>query len=197
MRYEVRAEGIGGIITHNGAEGLNARSAISREMAEINRKKGSNRTDVDDKRLRFLECRRSLYHDARGALTLPESALRGMIESAARKLKQGPLVREGLVVESVKEFVYDKALGTTLDEIAENCQFSTSVVIQRNRIIRTRARFEPWGCVFIVDCDDEMVDREQLESWLDIGGRRVGLGDWRPERSGSHGRFKVVSIKEL
>jgi hypothetical protein len=30
---------------------------------------------------------------------------------------------------------------------------------------------------------------------LDIGGKRVGIGDFRPSRRGPFGRFKVVSWK--
>ena len=65
------------------------------------------------------------------------------------------------------------------------------------RILRTRAKFDRWGATFILDCDDELVDQEQLETWLDIGGRRIGLGDWRPEKSGHFGRFAVQSVSRL
>ena len=51
--------------------------------------------------------------------------------------------------------------------------------------------------VFTVEVDNELVDKTQLESWLDISGRRIGLCDWRPEKSGSFGRFATESIKEV
>lgn len=120
-----------------------------------------------------------------------------MIETGARKLKQGPQVREGLVVEKVTAFDYDQGMGTTAEELGKASQFTVGVVVGKARVLRTRARFEPWGCTFRLDCDDELVDREQLETWLDIGGRRIGLGDWRPEKSGSHGRFEVAEVKVL
>ena len=59
------------------------------------------------------------------------------------------------------------------------------------RIMRTRAMFQqPWSCTFTLDCDDELIDQERIERWLDIAGRRIGLGDWRPEKSGDYGRFR-------
>ena len=106
MRLEFTLAGVAGIIMHNGAAGLDARSALSREIAAITTKRGGNRTDVDDQRLRELECQRSLYLDLGGRPTLPEAALRTMIEASARKTKQGALVREGLMIESVR-FIYD------------------------------------------------------------------------------------------
>ena len=98
---------------HNGAAGLDTRSALSLQIAEIAAKRGGNRTDIDDRRLRELECQRSLYLDADGRPTVPEAALRALIEASARKTKQGPLVREGLMIESVT-FRYDvKRYGRT------------------------------------------------------------------------------------
>ena len=77
------------------------------------------------------------------------------------------------------------------------CSSTVGVVVQRSRILRTRALFEPWGATFVLECDDELVDSEQLDAWLDIAGRRIGLGDWRPEKSGNHGRFEVVLIDPI
>ena len=199
MRYEVTIRGSQpGLIQHNGASGLDVRSPANLEKAEISRKKGSNRTESDDARLRELECQTSLWLDAGGKATIPEGAIRSMIETAARKLKQGPQVREGLMVERVTAFDYDRtALGETVEELGVKAQFTTGVVVQRNRVLRTRARFPEWEATFILDVDDELCDREQIETWLDIGGRRIGLGDWRPEKSGQHGRFTVESVEAL
>ena len=43
------------------------------------------------------------------------------------------------------------------------------------------------------------MDMPKLERWLAIAGKRVGLGDWRPQKSGEYGRFDEVHaiLKEL
>ena len=88
-----------------------------------------------------------------------------------------------------------KLYGETLAELVKSTQFRTRVVVKNSGILKTRAMFElSWGCRFTLDCDDELVDRQMLEAWLDIAGRRIGLGDWRPEKSGDFGRFETVSI---
>ena len=196
MYYAVEIKGIRPLIMHNGAAGLDTRSPANLEKAEIARKKGSNRTAADDARLAELECQTALWIDASGAPTVPAAALRAVTEKGARKLKQGPQVREGLIIDSVDQFIYDTAMGTTVEELGKSAQFTVGVVVQRSRILRTRAKFDDWGVRFTVECDDELVDQDQLGTWLDIGGRRIGLGDWRPERSGDYGRFEVVSIEE-
>ena len=197
MRLQFSLTGVSPLIQHNGAAGLDTRSPLSREIAEISAKKGTDRTVVDEARLRELECRRSLYLGPDGKPTLPEAALRALIEAGARKTRQGPLVREGLMIERVR-FQYDVArYGATIEELVTRTQFVALVVVQRKRIPRARARFDcPWSVVGVADVDPELVDAEKLTAWLAIAGRRVGLGDWRPEKSGSFGRFDVESVTE-
>ena len=147
MRLEFTLAGVSPLIMHNGAAGLDTRSALSREIAAITAKRGRNRTDVDDKRLWELECRRSLYLDADGRPTLPfcSATLRAMIEASARKAKQGPLVREGLMIESVT-FRYDvKHYGEDVEKLSTAAQFVAPVVVNRKRVLRSRARFDCRG----------------------------------------------------
>ena len=163
MQYRIEIRGISPIIMHNGAAGLDNRSAANIEKAQIARKKGSNRTETDDDRLRELECQTSLWLDEKGAPSVPPAALRSCIEEAARKLKQGPQVREGLIIASVDAFDYDRKMGTTVEELGKTAQFTVGVVVQRSRVLRTRAKFDDWGVVFTVEVVDELVDAEHLD----------------------------------
>lgn len=196
MRYKIRIEGLTGLIQHNGAAGLDTRSPQKKEIALITAKRGKNRTDPDMDRLYELECQVSLYIGSDGRPTFPESGIRAMIETSARQLKQGPKVRQGLIVDSVW-FEYDESLGKTAEELGKTIQFQVPVVVQRNRILRTRAKFDQWAIEATLTVQDELVDAFNLEEWLTIGGSRIGLGDWRPEKSGSYGRFKTVSVEPL
>ena len=191
MRYRCTLTGVSGYIMHNLAAGLDTRSPAKLEISSIAKKRGSNRTEADDARLVELECQNGLYLDDGGRPTLPAAAIRAAIETGARKKKQGPQVREGLVVEGVEAFHYDTGrYGATVEALGKSAQFTVPVVVQRARIMRTRAKFDPpWTIRATVDVDDELVDKTQLLAWLDIGGRRIGLCDWRPEKSGMHGRF--------
>ena len=190
MRYRVTIVGVSPIIMHNGVSGIATRSPAKLEIKAITAKRGT-RSEADEARLVELECLNSLYLDDDGKPTVPETAIRAAIEAAARKTKQGPAVREGLLVEAVEQFEYDeKRYGTTVDELAQSAQFTVPVVVQRARVARTRARFDlPWKIVATVDVDDELIDEQMLLAWLDTAGRRIGLCDWRPQCSGTFGRF--------
>ena len=197
MQYRIRITGTSPIIQHNGAAGLDTRSPANIEKTSLTKKKGTNRTGPDNDRIREIETYLSFWDDGEGSPTIPAGALRAAIETGARKLKQGTQVREGLLIDAVEKFHYDETLGTTIDELAKTVQFTTGVVVQRARILRTRAMFKEWGVTFVVEVDESLVDKEQLAAWLDIAGRRIGLGDWRPEKSGHYGRFETESIDAI
>ena len=74
------------------------------------------------------------------------------------------------------EFRYDvERYGSTLEELRKETQFVALVVVQRQRIARTRARFDPpWSVVGIADVDPDLVDQAKLTAWLALGGRRIG-----------------------
>ena len=197
LQYLIEIVGRSPIIMHSSA-GLLTGTPISREIAEIAAKKGKNRTVTDDARLAELETRRSIWwSDRKEAPVIPAGAIRSCIETAARTLKQGPLVRRGMVVNDDATFVYDAdRYGRTLEELGRNCQFQNPVVVSRARIIRTRALFEDWSAKFELAVDKSLIDAIHLADWLEIAGARIGLGDWRPDKSGFYGRFGLVSITD-
>ena len=198
MQYEITIAGDSPLLMHNVIAGMDDQSAANKEKQSITRKKGSNRTESDDARLRVLECYTSIWETVRGDIGIPERAIRAMIETAAKTQRQGAQVRGGLQVLR-SDFTYQvDRYGEGLDKLAETAQFTVPVRVQRSTINRTRAKFDtPWGCTFQVNVDDDLVDEQQLRVWLAIGGRRVGLGDWRPATSGAYGTFTLENIQVI
>lgn len=57
------------------------------------------------------------------------------------------------------------------------------------------AKFERWAfkCTLNVDyAGMEGLTEEHVRKLLNIGGKRVGIGSFRPSTSGPHGRFQVT-----
>ena len=98
-------------------------------------------------------------------------------EASARKGRQGPLVREGLMIERVS-FRYDvERYGEALEEVVKTAQFTAPVVVNGKRILRTRAKCEcPWSVVGVADVDEELVDKAKLNGVAGAGRppHRVG-----------------------
>ena len=187
MRYKIDIQGLTPVIQHNGD--IARTSPFNVEKETIIRKKAAQRTEDDEERLRELETLLSMYVE-KDQVTMPIGAFRKALETAARKLKQGTQVREGMIVESVA-FTHEHAHLGDVMEIARAAMFSAPVFVQGKRIERVRAKFDDWSAVVVVDCDESLIDQFQLETWVGIAGKRIGVGDWRPEKSGTYGRFSA------
>ncbi len=62
------------------------------------------------------------------------------------------------------------------------------VVVQRNRVLRARPRFDEWALEFrVVNLDPGLLKTEVIKQILIDAGKFYGLGDYRPE----FGLFKV------
>lgn len=69
------------------------------------------------------------------------------------------------------------------------------VVVQRARIVRSRPILNKWRLSFSVDYDDDEISKDTLKELFDFAGRRVGIGDFRPEKGGPFGRFIVTKFE--
>ena len=59
------------------------------------------------------------------------------------------------------------------------------------RVPRYRPQFDVWSVEFEVDLNASVLSLERLVQLIDIAGFGIGIGDWRPEKNGSFGRFRV------
>jgi hypothetical protein len=62
--------------------------------------------------------------------------------------------------------------------------------------IRYRAEFKKWRAKLTIQHNASVISAEQIANLLNVAGFGVGVGEWRPERNGSFGRFHVASNKE-
>lgn len=61
----------------------------------------------------------------------------------------------------------------------------------KGRVMRYRPRFDEWSFDVVLDFDENLVNASELRRVVDETGRRVGLLEFRPERKGPFGRFRV------
>ena len=76
---------------------------------------------------------------------------------------------------------------------------SRSVVIPSTggRIMAHRPRLDEWSLSFTVEVDTDMFDLKTVRLLLDDAGKKVGLGDFRPDRKGPFGKFTVTCWQEI
>lgn len=58
---------------------------------------------------------------------------------------------------------------------------------------RYRPEYTNWSCTFTVEFNSRLISLEQLVNLFDVAGYSVGIGEWRPQKSGRFGRFRVVN----
>lgn len=62
--------------------------------------------------------------------------------------------------------------------------------------IRYRAEFSPWKVRLSLSYNAGALSPEQIVNLFNIAGFGVGVGEWRPEKDGSYGRFHVAQEGE-
>lgn len=62
-------------------------------------------------------------------------------------------------------------------------------VIQGQGIPRSRPRFDQWMVQLPLEIDEDWIKVEIVEELLNIAGKLSGVGDYRPNKKGSFGRF--------
>lgn len=63
--------------------------------------------------------------------------------------------------------------------------------------LRYRGQFDPWGVTVPVEINTAVISAEQVVNLFALAGFAVGVGEWRPERDGEFGRFRVAQAGEL
>lgn len=64
------------------------------------------------------------------------------------------------------------------------------------RILTHRPMFDDWSLSFTVDVDTSIMGPKLLRAIVDDAGKRIGLGDFRPQCKGPFGRFVVSRWEE-
>jgi hypothetical protein len=57
--------------------------------------------------------------------------------------------------------------------------------------IRYRPEFPQWGTTLEISYNEDAISLEQLVNIFNLAGFGVGVGEWRPERDGQFGMFRV------
>ncbi len=141
------------------------------------------------------EALKKLYIDSDKNIYQPSTHLEQSLIGAGKKIR----------VKGQGKATYSKLFGSMLSvsefEIVHMNQeyeiYKTLVVIPstKGRVMRYRPMFKDWSLVFHVEFEEE-IPAEVVKEALEIAGKYVGIGDWRPEKKGKFGKFQVVEWKE-
>lgn len=66
----------------------------------------------------------------------------------------------------------------------------------KGRIMRYRPRWNEWGARFDLVVNEKLLDVATAHMLLEEAGNTIGIGDFRPEKRGPFGTFRVTEFKE-
>ena len=70
------------------------------------------------------------------------------------------------------------------------------VVIQRARVLKSRAKITDWKAKFEIVFNEKLIaDAEIIKTVLTEAGMRIGIMDYRPQKSGWYGTFKINNFE--
>lgn len=107
---------------------------------------------------------------------------------------------------ALRQFLFFKGVITKADpqplvEIIGEPEMREDVVrlggASRSPDLRYRPMFSPWRTTLTVTYVKSSIDRSSVLSLIEAGGMGVGVGEWRPEKSGEFGKYRIDSDSEV
>jgi hypothetical protein len=174
----VTLKGISPLIMHNWSE--KARKEIRDKHAKAAKAGREIRKPAE-------ECEAATYRMDNGDYGFPSVAFKAAAIFWAKTQKLGSDVKRGI-------HIYGELSPITGEPIMRE---DTVRVGMGGTDLRYRPEFKEWTAVLSLDVDADLLSTDQVVNLLNRGGFAAGVGDWRPERGGTNGRFEVLKVEEI
>jgi hypothetical protein len=142
-----------------------------------------------------VEAEAGAYRLEDGALGFPAAAFKKAVVSAAKGRKVGKLGLPGIVLASVFETtellpLVDPDTDKPLSDYVIDIRGARPQA--QGMVRRARPRIDAWACDVTFEYDEELIAKDLVRDLLERAGRNVGVGNFRPEKTGRYGRFEVA-----
>lgn len=157
--------------------------------AELERQKGKRITKTYDSK---EEAEKSAYWSKdKKNLIIPAMCLYASLLNASSFHKINRRSAKSILAGSIRILPDEISLGTSTYEIDVR-----PVVIQRARVLKSRAILSKWKASFEIAYNEKLIgDPEIIRTVLEEAGMRIGLMDFRPNKGGYYGCFKITKFK--
>jgi hypothetical protein len=145
------------------------------------------------------------YRNDKGNLVVPSVQVRASLLEASKAFKLGRTNLKTVLNSIMIEPVDDLELKSPSNRPIKNYTIDKRrVVVSRAGIMRARPVVPQWKLSFKIEVDRELMENslqgtstlELLTRVLSDAGKKQGIGDYRPQKGGSFGRFEVTNAKE-
>lgn len=172
---EVKVIGDSPLICHRWSE------KARRAMLDKQMKKAAQAKQAKDPNQDFLD---TLYHHPDGGYGFPAIAFKSAAVDAASFADGVTKVQMRGAMHIDCELVKISGTPTIREDMVR--------IAMGTADIRHRAEFKQWSSEFAVKFNEGVLTAEQILNLFELAGFSVGVGEWRPQKNGSMGRFHVA-----
>jgi hypothetical protein len=189
--FEVQIKGTTSLLQHRFTDG----DAVNGDKA--------TRTMLVQRGTPREEAEKVVYQNDKGEYYFPGAALGRLIREAGgnHKLKgtrkSAKYVVPAAVLVMTDTVVIRNGDGKTPVKSFEVDSRPVTIPATKGRVMRHRPRFDDWSASFTVRVNEALLPPDFVNQLLTEGGQQIGIGDYRPEKSGPFGTFIVTSWQEL
>jgi hypothetical protein len=137
----------------------------------------------------------SLYHTADGGFGFPVIAFK------AATIRGAKLANIKMTDARQMFFVHGDSSDDKTQELApiagEPRMREDMVRVGMGTDLRYRGEFLTWTTVLSVEFYDTFIDQGSLLNLIEFGGESVGVGEWRPEKNGQNGTYRIDTDAEI
>lgn len=141
------------------------------------------------------EAEASAYWSSKGKkeLIIPSMVLYASLLNGASWHKIQKRSAKTMLAGSIRIEPEEISLGTKEYEVDVR-----AVVIQRQRVLKGRARVDSWKATFTIVYNEKLIANPLIiKEVLEESGMRIGIMAFRPQKGGPYGTFKVTGFEEI
>lgn len=150
------------------------------------------------------EAERAAYRDKEGYCYFPGAAVARMLREAGGSHKTKGSRKSAKFLVPAAVLVTEDAINILNGDgkkPAKTKEFEVdgrpvTIPATKGRIMRYRPRWDKWAAEFHLEVDEAVLPAKFIHQLMEEGGKRIGIGDYRPEKGGPFGRFRVLSWEE-
>ena len=173
-KFTVTIEGVSSLITHRFSD------ESKKAMLDKQMKKATLAKKAKDPEHNY---RQSLYHTEDGQPGFPAAGIKKACVSACRFLDDIPMTQARGAFFIMGDIIPIDGEHRMREDIVR--------LGGKTADIRYRAEFPEWKITLTIRHNPRIISQEGIVNLLENAGFGVGIGDWRPEKNGSHGMFQV------
>lgn len=151
-----------------------------KQMLDKQMKKGSTGKKAKSPEQDYAD---SLYSHPDGGYGFPAVAFKSCAVAACRSIDDLPMTKARAAFHVLGEMVKIEGEPRPREDMVR--------IGQGTADIRYRAEFPEWRCQLLIRFNTAVLSAEQIATLFNVGGFSCGVGEWRPEKNGSHGMFHI------